>query len=901
MWGLTKIAVLEATGKPSADEDLSRFARARVLMRWRGQPVGWIDVPIVNGRIDRAALGRGAVDRVFDRVLHEVLANALLSSQAGAPIDTLLRLPRAETPGPKPTVTVAICTRDRVDDMRRCLAHVAALDPAPDEVVVVDNASTTDGLERLVEELNAAGRGPAIRHVREHRPGLDWARNRAVIEARSEIIAFTDDDTAVEPDWIGAIRDAFAEEPDLAAMTGLVIPYEIETEAQAMFEFNTGFDRGVKRRRHHFPGGHGLRWQDFGTGELGAGANMAFRRSVFADVGPFDPALDVGTPSNGGGDVEMFLRVIAKGFPFAYEPRALIRHRHRRNREQLKRQIRDNGSFYIVMQKAWRDYPLNRWQILRISAYWAVFGITRRMIAGLLYPRRISPDIHVGELIASFRAPRLWKASRARAEEVQREHGPQEAFDIAPAPARATPGAAPDVIGVHLVDLSAFHAPETLSHHARNRVFFLHRGRAVGHVDLSNGYAPVSARRLADAAVSALTPRLLALSERMAGDPDREKAGKAAARTAFARFLAEDGAAGTAPEDAAEAELDPAVPVSVVVIAGGRPDQLSETLRSVTAQETGRAVEVVVVDTDPASGRSASVAAGFPGVSVVEEPRDNLAHARNTGFAAATGEIVVMVQEDVIAPPGWLEHLMAPFARQDVACVTGNTLPAAMETAEQIAFERFRVEKLGRRYQRREADRDKLEETPLRAVRTWEFGPTAHFAVRAAVPREPDIGPMESELAPAASSGTGGGEDYFIYKIITAGGTVLYEPTAWLRHDHRPTRAQLRRDIRDHGRSFIAGQVATLARHRDLRALRLLVIGLPAYHLRLVFLRLIGRRSYPLDLSWQEFLGNLSGYAALVRPRGGRADPIPPRAGPGTGAEAFPPRLARVMTPADDR
>ena len=63
---------------------------------------------------------------------------------------------------------------------------------------------------------------------------------------------------------------------------------------------------------------------------------MAYRKSVFDQIGFFDPALDVGTVTNGGGDLEMFFRVLKHGYTLVYEPKAIIRHRHRREYADLK-------------------------------------------------------------------------------------------------------------------------------------------------------------------------------------------------------------------------------------------------------------------------------------------------------------------------------------------------------------------------------------------------------------------------------------------------------------------------------------------------------------------------------------------------------------------------------------
>ena len=48
-----------------------------------------------------------------------------------------------------------------------------------------------------------------IRYVHEPQSYLNWARNRAIIESRGEIIAYTDDDVVVDPGWIKAIAEIF--------------------------------------------------------------------------------------------------------------------------------------------------------------------------------------------------------------------------------------------------------------------------------------------------------------------------------------------------------------------------------------------------------------------------------------------------------------------------------------------------------------------------------------------------------------------------------------------------------------------------------------------------------------------------------------------------------------------
>ncbi|WP_045233859.1 glycosyltransferase, partial [Deinococcus pimensis] len=204
-------------------------------------------------------------------------------------------------------------------------------------------------------------------------PGLDWARNRAALEARGEIVAYTDDDVAVDEGWVAALARVFAENPAVMCVTGLVVPYELDTEAQVLFETYGGFGRGYRRRWYGVDarGGELAGFSMAGAGKFGTGANMAYRRSLFDRIGFFDPALDVGTVTNGGGDLEMFFRTVKEGHVLVYEPSAIVRHRHRREYAKLRTQIANNGvGFYAHLVRCAAHYPEERAGIARLGAWW---------------------------------------------------------------------------------------------------------------------------------------------------------------------------------------------------------------------------------------------------------------------------------------------------------------------------------------------------------------------------------------------------------------------------------------------------------------------------------------------------------------------------------------------------
>ena len=217
---------------------------------------------------------------------------------------------------PSIKVTVAIPTYNRADFLRQTLAGIVAQQFPRDhfEVLVIDNNSR-DHTRAVVGEFAHAH--PAPRYVHEPKQGLDHARNRAIAEARGEIIVFGDDDILVQPDWLAQMAVpllADAATRRIGAVGGEVIPV-----------FPNGLPDWV--REWHAP--LGFRGD---TGPIEArhspmGANLAFPTWVFAQLGAFHTALDRAAGNYfSGGDSEMIRRVRAAGLEVWFAPGAAVQH-----------------------------------------------------------------------------------------------------------------------------------------------------------------------------------------------------------------------------------------------------------------------------------------------------------------------------------------------------------------------------------------------------------------------------------------------------------------------------------------------------------------------------------------------------------------------------------------------
>lgn len=415
----SKVVEIEISQPISSIENLGGYTALWVYARLHGVPLGCLVLDVQDGRCEAARLRQTIIDQLTWPVLRHLAADRIAMGES---ISADLGRPHPAYGGPWPFVTVAVCTRDRSDDLARCLEALRAVDYEPMEIVIVDNAPRTDSTQRLV-----AMHTPYVRYVVEPRPGLNWARNRAILEARGEIIAYTDDDVVVDRGWVRALARVFAEHSEVMAVTGLVVPLELETDVQLLFERYGGFGRGYDRRWYRAAPGEPVARRHGGAGKFGTGANMAYRRELFSRIGGFDPALDVGTPTNGGGDLEMFFRVLKEGHTLVYEPAAIVRHRHRRDYRDLRTQLANNGiGFYSYLVRTGLAYPDERLALVHLGLWWFWWWNIRRLLRSFRWPTAFPRDLIVAELWGSLSGLARYRRSRRAAEEIVRTFGPQE-------------------------------------------------------------------------------------------------------------------------------------------------------------------------------------------------------------------------------------------------------------------------------------------------------------------------------------------------------------------------------------------------------------------------------------------------------------------------------------------
>ncbi len=330
---------------PAVDADGRRVRQAWVLVRLFTEPLGTVLIDVPDGGVRPFALA-AAIDADLAGVVRPRLAAAGVHA---TPVDGITPAAepaflarRREVLATAPHITVVVCTRERPGALARCLDSLLAQQYPGFRVLVVDNAPET---EATAEVVRSAARRGAVDYLREPRAGLSFARNAAVAATAGQILAWIDDDEVADPNWLAEVARALADHPEADVISGVIVPAELETDAQLWFEQFGGHSKGRGFRPDVFGPATAHRQSPlYPLPPFGTGANMTFRPGVIERIGGFDTALGAGTPAMGSEDTLAFTQVLVGGGTIVYQPSAVTHHYHRRDLAGLKKQMVGYGA-----------------------------------------------------------------------------------------------------------------------------------------------------------------------------------------------------------------------------------------------------------------------------------------------------------------------------------------------------------------------------------------------------------------------------------------------------------------------------------------------------------------------------------------------------------------------------
>jgi GT2 family glycosyltransferase len=204
--------------------------------------------------------------------------------------------------------SLIIPTYNRRETLRRCLAAATSQDYPDYEVIVVDDASTDGSREMVRQEF------PQVRYFRQEvNQGPAAARNRGIEAATGEIVAFTDDDCLVPPDFLSHLADGYRRYPKVAGVGGYLDASDEVLRHNLFAQYEEYITHQVhKAGPEPYLGGF----------ECPAGGtnSMSYRRDVLEAVGGFDETF----PVPGGEDADLKWRVVQAGSQLLYVPIKVI-------------------------------------------------------------------------------------------------------------------------------------------------------------------------------------------------------------------------------------------------------------------------------------------------------------------------------------------------------------------------------------------------------------------------------------------------------------------------------------------------------------------------------------------------------------------------------------------------
>jgi GT2 family glycosyltransferase len=658
-------------------------------------------------------------------------------------------------------VSVVVCcyTEDRWDDICGALGSVLLQLTDGDELVVaVDHAPSLTTRVRASFPDAIVVENTGVR-------GLSGARNAGIAAARAEIVAFLDDDAIAEPDWLDRLCEPYAD-PAIVAVGGRVVP---RWDGARPGWFPPEFDWVVGCTYEGHPGEGPIRNV--------IGANMSFRREVFADVGGFDDRVGrIGALPSGCEETELCIRVRQQqpGAVIWYTPKALVRHRVRPERATRayfrQRCIAEGGSK------------------MRVSK---LVGARDGLSSERSYTTRTLPRAAVRDLRLALRGGGRGAAGRGAAGRLAMCASgvalTRAGFAMRARPARE-PTVRPDYRPA-LVDHVDLASPEPLAGgtstngapYERAVLLVRDHGRPCGTIEVELPNGSLTEQELKERLRDAIERREVVVMPR-----------------------------DEAPVSISTPWLTSKTPrVTVVVATCDRPDELRRCVESILACDYPN-FDVLIVDNRPdASNRRPPAAPFSPGhrVAWTWEETPGLACAHNRALREVTAPIVAFTDDDVVVDSHWISRLVAGFGvAPDVGCVTGMIFPLELETGAQALVEQSVGFNKGFEQRIFRDDRFAVDD-PLFPYAAGRFGSGANMAFRT----ESLLGVGGFDAALGTGTRARGGDDLAaFFDIVSTGLALVYEPAAVVFHAHRRDDDALARQAFGYGAGLTAYLTKTI-------------------------------------------------------------------------------------------
>ena len=206
------------------------------------------------------------------------------------------------------TISVIIVTKNRPIKLSQALKSVFENKIKANEVIVINEGSSLQKIKRKFPQKS-------LKFFNLAKTNLSSGRNLAIKKAKSEIIAFTDDDCIVDENWLANIEKSFKKSPQTVAVFGKVNPY-LKNKNLKHFcpcTITRKKEKTIKKPSYHVK-------------NIGYGNNMAFKSSIFKKEKNFKTWLGAGSIGMSAEDAEIALRLLLRGYQLKYDPTIKVKH-----------------------------------------------------------------------------------------------------------------------------------------------------------------------------------------------------------------------------------------------------------------------------------------------------------------------------------------------------------------------------------------------------------------------------------------------------------------------------------------------------------------------------------------------------------------------------------------------
>jgi GT2 family glycosyltransferase len=256
------------------------------------------------------------------------------------------------------SASLIVCTVDRTADLEECLKSLRPFRAEVNDIIVVNNGPHLEAVEEVARRHDA-------RVVTEPRRGVSRARNAGIRAAAGNILAFLDDDSVADPNWLPLLLAPF-EDPQVLGVVGSVWAQSLADPVSQAFDRmhraplpESKLTLPAASEKNSFP----LRQALVGN------ANLAIRREAFERFGYFDTRFGRGTRIGSGEEPDLLLALLLGGGKIVIEPAAGIFHRHSTDPRAFRRWAFQSGCAHTAMMvKYFLRESSRRGAILRYAA-----------------------------------------------------------------------------------------------------------------------------------------------------------------------------------------------------------------------------------------------------------------------------------------------------------------------------------------------------------------------------------------------------------------------------------------------------------------------------------------------------------------------------------------------------